>query len=367
MGLFSSVKVIDLTRVFSGPFATRHFADQGADVLKIEPPQGDDSRHFPPHVGGWSGYFEVINRNKRSLALDLKTDRDRGTFFALCAGCDVVVENFSGAVKRRLGVDYADVARVNPSVVYASITGVSDAVDRRYYDVIAQAESGLLSLNGESDDMKNATSVVDAFAGMKLAYAVAAALYDRERTGKGCHVTVSMKGAAFDLLEQNLVEASVTGKDPPKVGNMDSAIAPFGVFKTGNGAIAVAVGNDAQWKAFAAFLREADPSFDGAAFATNALRVKNVAALKRAIESAFAARGTDAVAGLLEGMGIPHGKANTMLGVIADAENFREGLLERVRHPVAGEIILPVGGIAFDTHPQEPYRPAPSRGDAHAP
>lgn len=361
MNLFSSLRIIDLTRVFSGPFATRHFAEFGAEVIKVEPPQGDDSRNFSPLIGDWSGYFELLNHNKKSMFLDLKNRSDLSKLYELCKDCDVFVENFTPNVKTNLKIDYETIKKLNPKIIYASISGVSERVNRKYYDVIAQAESGLVSLNGETEDMKVATSVVDAFSGMKLAYAIASALYYREKSGRGSQLNVSMKGSAMDLLEQNLIEASVTKRNPGKVGNMDSAISPFGIFKTKDGSIVIAIGNEKLWGNFSDFLREKNPSFDRKLFVTNFLRVKNMDKLKLEIEKVAKTYTTKGFAKILNTLEIPNGQVKTMLDVLDDNENFQEGLLEKVHHPVAHDIVIPTGGIFFSGQKQEKYEIAPSK------
>ena len=360
MNLFSSLKILDLTRVFSGPFATRHFADFGAEVIKIEPPQGDDSRHFPPIIDGWSGYFEILNRHKKSLVLDLKNPNDLKQFYKLCKNCDVIVENFSANVKKKLKIDYKTIKKLNAKIIYASISGVSDRVNRKYYDAIAQAESGLISLNGLKEDTKISTSIVDAFSGMKLAFAISSALYNREINQTGSAINISMKGAALDLLEQNLIAAAVSKKNPEKIGNMDSAIAPFGVFKTKNGAVVLAIGNDKQWKIFENFLHKKNPNINKKLFTTNSLRLKNIKKLKMEIESIFQKISTITIVTSLKKLNIPYGQVKTMLEVTNDKENYTEMLLEKVRHKIAGNIIVPTGGIFFSNFKPEKYKSAPT-------
>ncbi len=359
MNLFSSLKILDLTRVFSGPFATRHFSDFGAEVIKIEPPQGDDSRHFPPQVNGWSGYFETLNHNKKSLVLDLKNKNDLKRFYSLCKECDVLVENFSPKIKKKLSINYSKIKKLNPRIIYASVSGVSEKVNKRYYDVIAQAESGLISLNGEKADMKIATSITDAFSGMKLAFAISSALYSRCVTNQGCQLNVSMKGSTFDLLEQNLITSSITKKNPKKVGNMDNVVAPFGVFKTKGGAIVLAIGNDGQWQKFEHFLIENNPKYEGSPFNSNEKRIRNIKLLKKEIEKVLKQFKAKDVIKNLSKLNIPCGQVKTMLDVIDDRENFKQKLLDKIKHPVAGQIIIPTGGINYSAFKKEKYQPAP--------
>lgn len=360
MSLFSSIKILDLSRVFSGPFATKHFAEYGATVTKIESPQGDESRQFPPLIQDWSGYFELLNHNKESLTLDLKTEEDLQRFYTLCKDADVIVENFTPQVKQRLKIDYTTIKQINSKIIYASLSGVSELIDRKYYDVIAQAESGFISLNGQDTDMKVAPSVVDAFTGMKLAYAISSALFQRATTGKGVHITVSMKGCAFDLLEQNLIEASICNKNPVKVGNHDSAIAPFGIFKTADGSIALAIGNEALWKKLESFLASNCSNYQSELFKNNQQRLEKTDLLTTCIEEAFSHFTSNELFNILSIKGVPCGQVKTMLDVLADQENYDLGLLQKIDLPV-GQVIVPVGGIFFSDQKPVKYMPAPKQ------
>lgn len=359
MNLFSGVKIIDLTQVFSGPFATRHFSDFGAEVLKVEPPNGDASRNFPPLIDNWSGYFEVLNRNKNSLVLNLKDKIDLEIFYNLCKNADVVVENFTPDVKRRLKIDYEIIKQFNPKIIYASVSGISPNINKKYYDVIAQGESGLMSLNGVNEDMKVATSIVDAFSGMKLAFGISSALYKREVTGKGLELFVSMKGAAFDLLEQNLIQASIEKKNPEKVGNMDNAIAPFGIFKAKDGSIVLAIGSDLQWVTFSKFLLREDPSFNIELFKTNVLRLENLNKLQESIENIFAKYNSKDILDILANLSIPSSAVKSMLDVIDDEENYSEKLIEKVKDDEVGEFVTSTGGIFFSGFEKEEYKRSP--------
>ncbi len=363
MNIFSKIKIIDLTRVFSGPFATRHFADFGANVIKIEPLQGDDSRNYPPRIDNWSGYFEVLNRNKQSIFLNLKNTSDLEKFYILCEDADVLVENFTPNVKKNLKIDYKNIKKINPQIIYASISGVSPQINKKYYDLIAQAESGLISLNGEKDDMKISTSVVDAFSGMKLAFAISAALFNKERTNQGDEISVSMKGSAFDLLEQNLIEASIAKENPQKIGNMDSAIAPFGIFKTKDKNISLAIGNEIQWNNFSNYFKKCSPSLNNTNFSNNLVRIKNIDKLKIEIEKIFYNFSSKDILKILTNLDIPAAPINTMMDVINDQENFDENLLKKIKHPIAGDIIVPVGGIFFSKNKKEKYRFSPNLND----
>ena len=211
--IFEGITILDLTKVFSGPIATRYFADWGARVVKIEDPTNPDpARGFPPLKNGASGYFELLNRNKESMLLNLKESEDLDKFYELVKSADVVVENMTPSVKKKLKVDYQTLKEINSTMIYASLAGYDQSSNKKCLDVIAQAESGLMSLSGYGEPVKIGPAVIDAYAGMSLAWAISSALFRREKINEGGQVNVSMVGMAMDLLEQNLVEYSIVKK-----------------------------------------------------------------------------------------------------------------------------------------------------------
>src|SRR5438034_1235347 len=287
--IFSGVRIIDITKVFSGPFATRMLADYGAEVIKIESEANyDDSRNYPPYKDNWSGYYEILNRNKYGISLSLKYDDDLKKLYRLIKEADVFVENLTPSTKYKLKVDYAVLKAINPKIIYASLSGIGQDSNKRYYDVIAQAQSGLMSLSGyQSGPMKIGPSVVDAFSGMTLAFGIASALFYREKTGKGQYLDVSMLSSAMYLLESNLIEYSIVKKNPIRAGNHDNAISPFGAYKAKDAFIVIAAGNENIWKVFADFLKK-HISFDETLFSSNLLRLKNNNVLTEIIEKVLA-------------------------------------------------------------------------------
>ncbi len=344
--IFSGIKVIDLTKVFSGPFATRMFADYGAEVIKIEHPDfPDESRSFPPlkkqKNTQWSGYFEVLNRGKKSLTLDLKTASDRETFYTLIVSADILVENLSPSAKKSLQIEYERLSSLNPRLIYASLSGVGQTSSRKYYDSIAQAESGLLSLSGTpAEPMKIGPSVVDAFSGMTLAFGVASALFNREKTGLGQYLDTDMLSCSLQLLEANLTESSVSHSNPQRLGNQDTAIAPFGVYKTSNGSLVVAAGNDGLWNAFAGWLQP-QTTVNLSVFRDNETRLKLQKQLTTTIEAVFANYTTDQLIESLEKLAVPAGRVREMLDVLADESLYKNGALLRV---VVGDSSVTVPG-----------------------
>ncbi len=354
--IFSGIKVVDLTKVFSGPFATRMLADYGAEVIKIESENSrDDSRNFPPIKNNWSGYYEILNRNKKGLSLDLKQTDDLEKFYDLIKGADVFVENLTPSVKKRLKIDYETLKKLNPQLVYASLSGVGQDSDKKYYDVIAQAQSGLMSLSGTPESpMKIGPSIVDAFSGMTLAFAISSALFYRQKTGLGQYLDVTMLGSAFNLLESNLIDYSLTGKNPTRAGNIDNTVSPFGIYKTLDSHIVIAVGNDKLWKLFAKNL-----NIDLAEFSTNELRLKNNDQLTRAIEQAFSNRSTAEIEQQLKEINVPCSKINEMSDVFSDQNNFSKKLLLHFNHSKLGDCVVPGSSINFSENDELNIEEAP--------
>lgn len=361
MGLFTGLKIIDLTRVFSGPFATRLFADYGATVIKIESPdRPDDSRSFGPIKNSASGYYETLNRRKQGVKIDLRTEKGKKEFFRLVSDADVVVENYRPGTKQRLGISYEDIIAHNPHIILASIAGISQDCDEGYYDVIGQAESGLMSLSGmPGNPTKIGTAVVDAFSGALLAHAISSALWYREKTGIGQWVDVSMLASALNLLENGLADYSVTGKNPEPFGNHDTAIAPFGVYRCADGAIVIAAGNDRLWKRLLSFLSSHVP-VPNVCFDTNNDRLKNQRELTDYVERVVSKMYRSEVIAVLKKDRIPVAPVQLMSDVVNDPKLYDMHMLERVSHPKLGDFVTPGRSITYRAKPEsEPYCFAP--------
>lgn len=364
MHIFSGLKIIDCTKVYSGPLATRMFADYGAEVIKVENPKSpDDSRLFPPLAGSSSGYFETLNRNKKCISMDLKNEEGLKAFYELIKTADVFVENMTPSVKKKLHIDYETVKAINPRIIYASLSGVGQNEDRKYYDILGQAESGLMSLTGTPETpMKIGPAVVDAYSGMTLAFAIASALFYRERTGKGQYLDVTMIGSSMNLLENNLSEYAHTHKDPVRAGNVDNAIAPFGIYKTKNSFIALALGNDLLWKQFREVILS-NVSFDPTLFETNALRLANQSILTNTIETAFSNFDTNTLIELLRENKIPCAKVATIREVALNEDYQKQEILFKYSHPELGECVVPGRAIHFSEDTERIVNPAKKVGE----
>ena len=248
-GALSGIKVIDLTRVLSGPFCTMLLADMGAEVIKIEPPKGDNVRNQGDMVDGYSSYFAQFNRNKKSVILDLYVETEKDILKSLLSDADVVVENFKAGVFDKMGFDYDTLKSINPKLISASVNGFGskgEMSDRPAFDFIAQALSGFMSLNGteESGPMRAAMPISDLVAGLYCAFGIVCALQSRNKTGKGQKVEASLTSGLISMMAYLSSESFVTGKAPNKSGNNHPILAPYGIFKTSDGEIAVAPASD---------------------------------------------------------------------------------------------------------------------------
>lgn len=362
--IFSGIRVIDLTKVFSGPFATRLLADYGAEVIKIESlDKYDDSRDYPPLKNGWSGYYEILNRNKRGVQLNLKQKQDLKSFYELCRSADIIVENLTPSTKQKLKIDYKTIYSYNPRIIYASLSGRGQNNNEKYYDILAQAELGLMSLIGtEKTPTKIGPSVVDAFSGMTLSFAIASALFYRERTGLGQYLDVSMLGASIHLLESNLIGYSMSKKNPKRTGNHDNLIAPFGVFQTKDGSLALAVGNNSQWNQLAKYLGTYS-SFDKKMFATNSLRLKNIEVLVSTIEHYTKTVSTKKCLTVFKSIGIACAEVYTMKDIAKNSELYKNKSVISFNHPKLGRCVIPGFPITFTANKTRSVVKAPGIGE----
>ncbi len=249
IGSLSGIKVIDLTRVLSGPFCTMLLADMGADVIKIEPPKGDNVRNQGDMVDGFSSYFAQFNRNKKSVILDLYKDSEKEILKSLISEADVVVENFKAGVFEKMGFDFETLKSINPGIISASVNGFGskgEMSDKPAFDFIAQALSGFMSLNGteESGPMRAAMPISDLVAGLYCSFGIVCALYSRVRTGKGQKVESCLTSGLISMMAYLSSESFVTGKAPKKSGNNHPILAPYGIFQTSDGEVAVAPAGD---------------------------------------------------------------------------------------------------------------------------
>jgi crotonobetainyl-CoA:carnitine CoA-transferase CaiB-like acyl-CoA transferase len=380
-GPLAGVRVIDLTRALAGPYATLMLADAGADVMKVERPgTGDDTRGWgppfaqPPDGGApVSTYFLSVNRNKRSVELDLKDAADLARLRGLIADADVLVENFRPGVMERLGLGEAPLEELNPRLVVLSITGFGAGGPHGHrpgFDQILQGEGGLMSFTGPvgGPPTKVGVPIADILAGMFGAYAVVAALYERERSGRGQRVSSSLLGGMIAIHTFQGTRWLVAGEVPAPGGNRHPSIQPYGAFRCADGRINVAVGSDGLWRRFAPLVG-LDP--DDARFATNGDRVGRVDELEALIEDAFATAGTDTWLARLDEAGVPAGRIAGLDDVYASPQVAHLELIDEVDHPTLGRIGLPGSPLAYSRsargQPQAPPLLGQHNGDGWLP
>ncbi|RZJ19023.1 MAG: CoA transferase [Brevundimonas sp.] len=374
-GPLSGVRVLDLSRVLAGPWATQTLADLGAEVIKIERPGvGDDTRAWGPPFTvtadgskGDAAYFLCANRGKKSVELDIATPEGAGTVRRLAATCDVVVENFKTGGLRKYGLDYAALSAINPRLVYCSITGFGqDGPDahRAGYDYMIQAMGGLMSITGQPDGapgaepMKVGVAVVDLFTGLYASNAILAALWHARATGEGQHVDIALFDVQAAVLANQASNYFVSGKAPTRLGNAHPNLSPYQPFPCADGMVIIAVGNDGQFRALTRALGQEALGTDER-FATNAARVGNRAELSALLSDLTRPHSMKALMVMLDAAGVPHGPINTIDQVFAEpqalhrqlvVEQAREDLAEPVR-TVASPIRLSKTPVRYDAPP----------------
>jgi len=360
------IRVADFTQALSGPYCTMLLADLGADVVKVERPgRGDDSRHWgPPFVGDTAAYFLAVNRNKRSLELDLRSPGGREAAAALVAKSDVVVENWRPGTSARLGLDAVTLRERHPRLVHCSISGFgSDGPPRAGYDQIVQGMSGWMSLTGDGagEPIKAGVPVGDISAGMFAAHGIMAALFKRERTGEGSVVDVAMLDSLVAMLAYQATRFFATGVPPLREGNQHATIAPYGTFPTKDGSLNVCVGNDQQFQRLCAALNAQQLGGDSR-YQTNPLRLEHRAELTDDLSKVFRGLTSADLLERLELAGVPAGPIRTLDEVFADEDVQRRALQLRVEHEQLGEVSVPGGPWRIDGEPVSARLPPPVLG-----
>lgn len=325
------IRVLELARILAGPWIGQTLADLGADVIKVESPAGDDTRTWgPPFVAGEDGekldaaYFHACNRGKRSVVLDFTTQEGQEAVRRLVAQSDVLLENFKVGGLQKYGLDYESLKKVNPRLIYCSVTGFGQDgpyAHRAGYDYIVQGMSGIMDLTGEPDrePQKIGVAFADIFTGLYGVIAVQAALAQRERTGKGQQIDMALLDCMTGVLANQALNFLVSGKAPRRLGNAHPNIAPYQVFPTADGHLIVAVGNDRQFVKFCNLLGRGDLATDER-YLTNASRVQNRDSLTPALAAETAKFERDTLLTLLEEAGVPGGPINTVADVFADPQ-----------------------------------------------
>ena len=365
------LKVLDLSRVLAGPYATMTLADLGADVVKVEHPErGDDTRHWGPPFAGEgetreSAYFLSVNRNKRSIGVDLKTEEGLERIKRLAADADVVIENWRRGALEGMGLGYEALKGENPGLIYCSITGFGPGPDedRPGYDFLVQARAGIMGITGQPDGgpTKVGVAAADIFCGMLAANAILAALHRRSVTGEGARVEVPLFESTLSWLANRGQEYLITGEDVGLIGNAHPSIVPYQTFDTSDKPIVVAVGNDTQFGRLCEAVGLPDLAGDRR-YATNPDRVANREGLVAILQERFSRHPADEWIEKVRGAGVPCGPVNTLPAVFQDGHVLGSGILQNVDHPEVGALRMLASPVLVDGERLPVRRPPPTLG-----
>jgi crotonobetainyl-CoA:carnitine CoA-transferase CaiB-like acyl-CoA transferase len=337
------VRVLDLSRVFAGPLCGMVLADFGAEVIKVEHPgRGDDTRDWGMRIGKTeTTYYNSMNRNKRSITVDLQTPEGVKIIHDLLPQCDVVIQNFKTGGAEKLGLGYEQLKALKPDLIYCSVAGYDSSgpeAKRPGYDLVIQGEAGLMALNGEASQppLKFGVAAVDMMTGMYAAQAVLAALFQRSRTGKGRHIEMALYDCGLMITGYYGLDAMLLGHDPQRYGNAHPSIVPYGMFEAQDGPLIIAVGNNSQFDKFCRQVIERPDIVEDPRFATNVERAKNRLALLPVMKDLIASFPRDLLLQRLTAAGIPCGKVAGLHEALTSERTRRGGLLQQMPHPVAG-------------------------------
>jgi crotonobetainyl-CoA:carnitine CoA-transferase CaiB-like acyl-CoA transferase len=361
------VRVLDLSRVLAGPYATMVLADLGADVVKVEHPErGDDTRHWgPPFAGGESAYFLSVNRNKRSMGVDLKDPEGLERVRRLAAGADVLIENMRRGTLDKLDLGYEALRETNPGLVYCSITGFGPGKDRDRpgYDFLIQARAGIMGITGfpDGEPTKVGVAIADIVCGLYAATTILAALRRREISGEGARIEVPLFEATLSWLANRGQEYLVSGEDKGRMGNAHPTIVPYQTFEASDKPVAVAVGNDAQFTRLCEALGREDLAEDER-YATNPARVANREELVEILQQEFSNRVADEWVEKIQEAGVPVGPVNALAEVFSDEHVSSSGILGELDHPAAGVLEMLASPVFIDGERPPIRRPPPTLG-----
>ncbi len=366
------IRVVDLSHVLAAPICTMFLADLGAEVIHVEPPQGDDAREFGPFVGepdkNRSGYFISLNRNKKSMVLNLKHEKGKKILHELIEVSDIVVENFRPTTMKKLGFDWENIQKINPRVIYASICGFGHDTlpgydTRPAYDMVAQGYSGIMSVTGpeEGPPCRVGTSVGDIFAGHQAVIGILAALMHRENTGRGQHYDGAMVDGLFAVLENAVARHTISGTIPGPLGSAHPSITPFQGFKTKDSWIITPIGNDYLWATFCKVIEREDLINDPR-FKTNPLRNENKGQLIPILAVELEKRTTREWVDIFDTAGLPYSPINNLKEICEDPHIAYRKMLVEIDQPGVGRMKISGSPIRLSETPGEVYAPAPLLG-----
>jgi crotonobetainyl-CoA:carnitine CoA-transferase CaiB-like acyl-CoA transferase len=360
--------VLDLSHALAGPFASTMLGDYGAEIIKIEPLGGEIARAWgPPFYGGEAAYFVNLNRNKKSVAIDLKHPDGQALFLRLLEDADVVLENLRVGTVKKLGIDYARARERNPRIIYCSISGFGQDGpyrDRAALDLVVQAESGMMSITGEPGGrgVRAGVSIADITAGMYAAFGILAAVHARRTTGRGQFIDVSMLDGQLGILSGMIGAYLADGIVPGPLGTAYGALLPYQTFRTRTRDIAIGIGSDKLWRVFCPLLGLAHLA-DDPRYVTNAARNAHRPALVAALQDAFLTKTYEEWEAVLQPAGIPMGAINTLDAVVAHPQVAARGSLVACTHPAAGTIRMTAPPVRMSATPGTVRLPAPLLGE----
>ena len=362
----SGIRVADFTQALSGPYCTMQLGDLGADVIKVERPgTGDDSRGWgPPFIDGTASYFLSVNRNKRSVAIDLKNPAGRDLARALTARVDVVVQNWTPGVAERLGLGYSDIRDENPSMVYCAISGYGQQDSSPGYDQVVQGTSGWMSLTGPADSAptKIGVPVGDVATGMFATQAILAAVLRRERVGEGAYIDLAMQDSLVAMLAYHAGAYLATGRSPHRNGNLHSTVAPYGTFAVADGEVNLAVGNDRQFQGLCRELGCENLSNDER-FVSNSSRSEHRDALYAELNTLLSAISVERTLAAARAAGVPAGPINTVGEALEDERSSLRHTVVEAHHPRLGVVRSVSSPWRFDGEPPSTARYPPELGE----
>ena len=362
-----NIRVLDLSRVLAGPYCTMVLGDLGAEVIKVEPPEGDETRGWgPPFAGGESAYYLCVNRNKRGMVVNLKTEDGRNILRELALKSDVLVENFRPGTLKKFGLDYETLHGLNPRLVFCSISGFGQTGplrDMPGYDFMIQAMGGIMSITGEpeGEPMKVGVAVADLFAGQNAVIAILAALQARTITGEGQFIDIALFDSQLGWLANVASNFLISGRNPKRYGNAHANIVPYQSFRAKDGWLVVAVGNDKQFEAFCAVIEKLELASD-ARFMTNQARVKNREALVFILKPVFLEKSVDEWLSLI-GDKFPCGPINNFEQVFAMPHVEEREMLVQMKHPTIGALPLVGSPLKMGGTPISYRLPPPLMGE----
>lgn len=367
-GPLAGIRVLDLTRVLAGPFSTLVLGDLGAEVIKVEhPAKGDPSRYSGPKLGGESTHFLTANRNKKSIAIDLKHPEGQAIMRGLAADADVLIANFRPGVLERLGLSYEQLAEVNPRLIVCSISGFGDTGplrDRPSFDAVTQAMTGAMAVTGEPEGgpVRLGVALGDLGGGLFGAIAILAALSERATTGRGGPIDISLYDAMISLMHYYFTDYFATGQEPGRVGSGNPNLFPYGAFPVADGFVVIAAFQPAFWKRLCGVLGRDDLIKDPR-FATNDLRVQNKVELTEILVPILKEKTRTEWSELLDGADIPNAPILSVGEVAEHPHSQARDMFEEVVHPLAGKLRITGRPIKFPGRQPPPLQPAPLLGE----